>query len=96
MWNSLLLNLLFIYKLITEREENVKSDIFHAYVALLRQTRPSVGVSLDPDLMDQEDGPVCMLQAQVSFNIITIQCNTLYLICLKVYIITVFSIFWNF
>lgn len=48
-----------------EREENVKSDIFHAYVALLRQTRPSVGVSLDPDLMDQEDGPVCMLQAQV-------------------------------
>jgi cullin-associated NEDD8-dissociated protein 1 len=32
-----------------EREENVKSAIFHAYTALLRQTRPSVGV-------DQEDG----------------------------------------
>ncbi|PSN42416.1 Cullin-associated NEDD8-dissociated protein 1 [Blattella germanica] len=48
-----------------EREENVKSDIFHAYMALLRQTRPSVGVSLDPDCMDQEEGPVCMLQTQV-------------------------------
>lgn len=48
-----------------EREENVKSDIFHAYMALLRQTRPSVGVNLDPDCMDQEEGPVCMLQTQV-------------------------------
>ncbi|KAK7869061.1 hypothetical protein R5R35_000783 [Gryllus longicercus] len=48
-----------------EREENVKSDIFHAYMALLRQTRPTVGVSLDPDSMDQEEGPTCMLQAQV-------------------------------
>ncbi|KAJ9575390.1 hypothetical protein L9F63_025658, partial [Diploptera punctata] len=48
-----------------KREENVKSDIFHAYMALLRQTRPSVGVNLDPDCMDQEEGPVCMLQTQV-------------------------------
>ncbi|XP_067009322.1 cullin-associated NEDD8-dissociated protein 1 [Anabrus simplex] len=48
-----------------EREENVKSDIFHAYMALLRQTRPTVGVSLDPDGMDQEEGPICMLQSQV-------------------------------
>ena len=25
---------------VLEREENVKSDIFNAYIALLRQTRP--------------------------------------------------------
>jgi cullin-associated NEDD8-dissociated protein 1 len=54
-----------IISYLPEREENVKSDIFHAYMALLRQTRPSVGVSLDPDCMDQEEGPVCMLQTQV-------------------------------
>jgi hypothetical protein len=34
-------------------------------MALLRQTRPAVGVSHDPDCMDQEEGPVCMLQTQV-------------------------------
>lgn len=26
-----------------EREENVKADIFHAFIALLKQTKPSVG-----------------------------------------------------
>ena len=25
----------------TEREENVKADIFHAYITLLKQTKPS-------------------------------------------------------
>lgn len=30
-----------------EREENVKADIFHAYIALLRQTRPAVPSSGD-------------------------------------------------
>ena len=39
---------------ISEREENVKADIFHAYVTLLRQTRPTV--SSDPDAMEQEAG----------------------------------------
>lgn len=48
-----------------EREENVKSDIFHAYIALLRQTRPATGVSLDPDAMEDDDGPVALLQQQV-------------------------------
>jgi len=48
-----------------EREENVKSDIFHAYMALLKQTRPSAGSSLDPNCMEQEDAPLCLLQAQV-------------------------------
>merc|ERR1719361_184581 len=28
-----------------EREENVKSDIFHAYIALLRQTKPVTGIA---------------------------------------------------
>ncbi|RZF37572.1 hypothetical protein LSTR_LSTR013993 [Laodelphax striatellus] len=48
-----------------EREENVKSDIVHAYMALLRQTRPSVGAALDPNCMEQEDAPLSQLQAQV-------------------------------
>ncbi|KAL3888576.1 hypothetical protein ACJMK2_001063 [Sinanodonta woodiana] len=46
-----------------EREENVKADIFHAYVTLLRQTRPTV--SPDPDAMEQEEGPIALLQNQV-------------------------------
>ena len=37
-----------------EREENVKADIFHAYITLLRQTRPTV--SSDPDAMEQDGG----------------------------------------
>lgn len=48
-----------------EREENVKSDIFHAYIALLRQTRPVTGVPLDPDAMEDDDGPISLLQHQV-------------------------------
>ena len=37
-----------------EREENVKADIFHAFVTLLRQTRPTI--SSDPDAMEQDGG----------------------------------------
>ena len=50
-----------------EREENVKADIFHAFQALLRQTKPSTAASLaqDPDSMEAEEGPVALLQAQV-------------------------------
>lgn len=46
----------FIYFFIfnTEREENVKNDIFHAYISLLRQTRPVATSS--SDAMDAEDG----------------------------------------
>ncbi|KAK3087101.1 hypothetical protein FSP39_001721 [Pinctada imbricata] len=47
-----------------EREENVKADIFHAYITLLRQTRPTMSSS-DPDAMDQDGGPVSMLQGQI-------------------------------
>ena len=45
-------NIYYIW--IVEREENVKADIFHAYITLLRQTRPTV--SSDPDAMEQDGG----------------------------------------
>lgn len=48
-----------------EREENVKSDIFHAYIALLKATRPLDDLSHDPDSMDEVPGPISMLQEQV-------------------------------
>ena len=40
--------------MLAEREENVKNDIFHAYISLLRQTRPVATSSSDP--MDIEEG----------------------------------------
>ena len=52
-----------------EREENVKADIFHAYQALLKQARSSsssLQVSQDPNRMEAEDGPVSLLQGQVT------------------------------
>ncbi|XP_063225020.1 cullin-associated NEDD8-dissociated protein 1 [Bacillus rossius redtenbacheri] len=48
-----------------EREENVKSDIFHAYIALLKQTRQTVVTNHDPESMEQQESPFCMLNAQV-------------------------------
>ncbi|KAK3749091.1 hypothetical protein RRG08_034063 [Elysia crispata] len=47
-----------------EREENVKSDIFHAYIALLKQTRPVVVAGVDS--MEEEEGPLNMLKSQVT------------------------------
>ena len=56
-----------------EREENVKSDIFHAYIALLRQTKPAPGlVAPDPASMEAEEGPVSLLQAQVDRGVVGI------------------------
>ncbi|XP_022915623.1 cullin-associated NEDD8-dissociated protein 1 [Onthophagus taurus] len=49
-----------------EREENVKSDIFHAYTALLKQTNAPKSTTLDPDSMEQET-PLYLLQQQVPF-----------------------------
>ncbi|KAL8584365.1 Cullin-associated NEDD8-dissociated protein 1 [Nucella lapillus] len=46
-----------------ERDENVKSDIFNAYLSLLRQTRPVAKSS--SDCMETEKGPVLMLQSQI-------------------------------
>ena len=43
----------FLWFAFPEREENVKADIFHAYITLLRQTRPAVAT--DPDAMEQEE-----------------------------------------
>lgn len=54
----------YLHFVSAEREENVKSDIFHAYVALLKQTRPTA-VNMDPDGMEQGEGPLYLLQAQV-------------------------------
>ncbi|KAL3278590.1 hypothetical protein HHI36_016135 [Cryptolaemus montrouzieri] len=48
-----------------EREENVKSDIFHAYIALLKQTKPTVNLNVDPNSMEHEEVPVYLLQKQV-------------------------------
>lgn len=62
---SLIFYELKLYSVFAEREENVKSDIFHAYMALLRQTRRLLAVPVDPDGMEAEEGPVSMLQMQV-------------------------------
>lgn len=56
-----------------EREENVKSDIFHAYIALLKNTRPLDDLSHDPDSMDHASGPVSLLQEQVPTIIKAVQ-----------------------
>lgn len=56
----------FFYSLFSEREENVKSDIFRAYIALLRQTKSTTNVNnIDPNSMEQEEMPVHLLQQQV-------------------------------
>ncbi|XP_062843034.1 cullin-associated NEDD8-dissociated protein 2 [Trichomycterus rosablanca] len=46
-----------------EREENVRSDIFLAFVALLRQTKPPHGAALDTGA--KEDPAVTLLKKQV-------------------------------
>ncbi|KAJ6648464.1 Cullin-associated NEDD8-dissociated protein 1 [Pseudolycoriella hygida] len=56
-----------------EREENVKSDIFHAYVALLKATRSQDEVTNDPDSMEQVSGPICLLQEQVPKIVAAVQ-----------------------
>ena len=48
-----------------EREENVKADIFKAYIALLKQTKPSVTLNIDPNSMEVAEGPATQLQAAV-------------------------------
>ena len=47
-----------------EREENVKADIFTAYIALLRQTRSTTLATTDED-MDVGEGPLSLLASQV-------------------------------
>lgn len=55
-----------------EREENVKSDIFHAYIALLRITRSNDDIA-NPDAMEQASGPIQLLQEQVSAIVTNVQ-----------------------
>ncbi|CAI9623879.1 unnamed protein product [Staurois parvus] len=48
-----------------EREENVKSDIFSAYIALLRQTRASQSRRQNVEATGKGDSPLSALQKQV-------------------------------
>lgn len=48
-----------------EREENVKSDIFHAYIALLKSTRNHDDTVHDPNSMEEISTPISLLQEQV-------------------------------
>lgn len=54
-----------------EREENVKADVFHAYLSLLKQTRPVQSWLCDPDAMEQGETPLTMLQSQVNVFVIS-------------------------
>lgn len=56
-----------------EREENVKSDIFHAYIALLKATRPADDIARDPDAMDDIPAPIQQLEAQVPVIVKAVQ-----------------------
>lgn len=57
-----------------EREENVKADVFHAYLSLLKQTRPAQSWLCDPDAMEQGETPLTMLQSQVERHTRTHAC----------------------
>ena len=43
----------------------MKADVFHAYLSLLKQTRPAQSWLCDPDAMEQGETPLTMLQNQV-------------------------------
>ena len=61
-----------LIKRFKEREDNVKADIFEAYITLLKQTKAfSImrGGDVILDTSDMEtDGPIVLLQQQVSVN----------------------------
>lgn len=48
-----------------EREENVKADIFNAYISLLKQTLPTQSWLHSSDASGKDDIPLTMLQNQV-------------------------------
>lgn len=54
LWPPDILVCIILCVVFSEREENVKADIFHAFVTLLRQTRPTI--TSDPDAMEQDGG----------------------------------------
>lgn len=45
-----------LFFFVSEREENVKADIFAAYITLLRQTRPVASQALDAKAMEDDSG----------------------------------------
>lgn len=53
-----------------EREENVKADIFCAYIALLKQTLPIQSWLHASDAGGKEEIPLTMLQNQVSEKVV--------------------------
>ncbi|XP_054742040.1 cullin-associated NEDD8-dissociated protein 1 [Anastrepha obliqua] len=56
-----------------EREENVKSDIFHVYITLLKSTKAPNASSPDPDSMEEVPRTIALLQDQLKDIIKTIQ-----------------------
>lgn len=53
-----------------EREENVKADIFSAYIALLKQTLPTQSWRHAADASGKDDVPLTMLQNQVREEVV--------------------------
>lgn len=47
----------------------MKADVFHAYLSLLKQTRPAQSWLADPDAMEQGETPLTMLQSQVRLTV---------------------------
>ena len=56
---------LIVYIIVLEREESVKSDIFHAFIVLLKQTQPVIVMTSDTDTMEHESVVLSLLQQQV-------------------------------
>ena len=63
----------------------MKADIFHAYQALLKQTKPSSSSGMngsivqDPNSMEAEEGPIALLQAQVQIWRLRLELSRKYL-----------------
>lgn len=53
-----------------EREENVKADIFSAYISLLKQTLPIQSWLHTSDAAGKDDVPLTMLQNQVREEVV--------------------------
>ncbi|XP_067622411.1 cullin-associated NEDD8-dissociated protein 1 isoform X2 [Eurosta solidaginis] len=56
-----------------EREENVKSDIFHVYITLLKNTKSPNALSQDPHCMEETPRIIALIQDQLADIIKSIQ-----------------------
>ena len=61
-----------------EREENVKADIFAAYITLLRQTRPVASQTLDADAMEDDSGWGKIVEYNVKLTFLSIKFSFLF------------------